>query len=88
MKFANIAAALIGSVLAREPLLAKNASSLLIHQKPAYGDYPVDYFVPHFGQDIDIKASLKNTKDEEKRQKHVINFMNLPIPVDNDGQHP
>ena len=87
MKFAIIAMT-TSMVLAREPLLAKNATPLLIHQKPAYGDYPVDYFVPHFGRDIDIAASLKNTKDEEKRQKHVINFMNEPIPVDNDGQHP
>ena len=77
-----------GLIAAREPLLAKNATPLLIHQKPAYGDYPVDYFVPHFGKDIDIAASLKNTKDEEKRQKHVINFMNEPIPVNSIGDQP
>jgi len=37
------------SDLRREPLLAKDASPLLIHQKPAYADHPVDYFVPNFG---------------------------------------
>jgi len=27
--------------------------------------HPKDYFVPNFGQDHEIKASLKNTKDAE-----------------------
>ena len=45
--------ALIGAISAvqlnREPLLSANASELLISQKPAYADHPVDYFVPDFG---------------------------------------
>ena len=75
----------------REPLLAKNATPLLVHQKPDNEDglgYPINYFVPHFGVDTDIAASLSNTNNEETRLKHKINFMNEPIPVDNDGEHP
>lgn len=68
--------------LSREPLLASGASELLIHQKPAYADHPVDYFVPDFGKDHDIVASLADTKLEEKRLKHKINFMNEPLPYD------
>lgn len=39
--------------LERDPLLAKNATPLLVHQ---YGDskHPIDYFVPDFGIDHDI----------------------------------
>lgn len=74
------------SEVSREPLISAGASELLVHQKPAYSDHPVDYFVPHFGQDIDIKASLSNTKGEEKRLKHEISFWKEDLPKDVD--HP
>ena len=67
--------ALIGSSMAirREPLLAKNASPLLVHQN---GDsaHPINYFVPDFGTDYEIAASLRNTGEQETRLKHKINF--------------
>lgn len=36
------------------------------YPKAAADPPPTDYFVPHFGYDSDIVASLKNLKDEEK----------------------
>ena len=39
---------------------------------PASGpaiDHPVDYPVPNFGQDSDIKISLENTKNAEEKLK-------------------
>ena len=87
--FKNLAIlALFGLIDAREPLLSKEASPLLVHQKPAYKDWDVDYKVPNFGQDIDIKASLANTRSAEKKLHHVIDFMNHDLPVDEDGEHP
>jgi len=32
--------------------------------------HPKDYFVPNFGMDVDVAASLKNTKDAETGLKH------------------
>ncbi len=53
MKFAVFA--LISNISAmrvmREPLLAKDATPLLVHQKPDYSTYPVDYKVPSYGVD-------------------------------------
>jgi len=69
----------------RDPLLSAGAGVLLVHQKPAYSDHPVDYVVPDFGLDHDITTSLNNTKNQELRLKHKINFPNEEIPVD---QHP
>jgi len=34
--------------------------------------WDVNYFVPNFGLDHTIKASLKNTKDAEEKLKHVM----------------
>jgi len=33
--------------------------------------HPKDYFVPNFGQDHDIVASLANTANAEKSLNHV-----------------
>ena len=33
--------------------------------------HPKDYFVPNFGMDKEIAASLKHTADQEKRLKHT-----------------
>jgi len=58
MKSSIAILALIGNISAvdirREPLLAKNASELLVHQKPAYADQNIDYFVPDFGMAHEI----------------------------------
>jgi len=43
--------------------------------------HPKDYFVPNFGMDVDVKASLKNTKDTEARLKHT-----WVIPKEEDVQ--
>jgi len=84
--------ALIGNIsavqLQREPLLAKNASTLLVHQKPAYGDYPVDYAVPNFGMAHEMRYTQDSIAKAEAQYNHKLNFMNEPLPVDNDGQHP
>ena len=44
--------------LQREPLLSWSPT-----KKP--NAYPVDYFVPHFGQDEDIKSSFSHMKAAE-----------------------
>jgi hypothetical protein len=67
MKTTSLAVlALIGAISAaeidREPLLTWKPKVPKSH--------PVDYFVPNFGQDQEIKASLKHTADAEKRLKH------------------
>jgi hypothetical protein len=42
----------------REPLLASKFNRKeLVHQKPAYDGMNIDYFVPNFGVDHDIKAT-------------------------------
>lgn len=76
---------LLQTDVVREPLLANDASPLLVHQN---GDspHPINYFVPDFGTDYEIAASLRNTGAQEKRLKHKINFYNEPLPVDVD--HP
>jgi hypothetical protein len=53
---------------------------LLVHQKPDYSDHDVDYFVPHFGVDVDIAASLSNTKNAEIGLKHKITFPDEELP--------
>ena len=68
--------------LNREPLLA-TANPLLVHQKPAYSDHPVDYFVPDFGLAHETQYTLNNIKKTEKKLKHKLNFMNdKPDPKD------
>jgi hypothetical protein len=42
---------------------------------PKKGGHPVDYFVPNFGQDHEIKTSLKNTENAEKRLNHKIKYV-------------
>lgn len=61
------------SDLDREPLLSKEATPLLVHQKPAYSDYDIDYFVPNFGPDHDIAATHSNIANSEKRLNHKMN---------------
>jgi len=72
----NVVAAIIGSAcaikIAREPLLALDASPLLINQKPAYVDHPVDYFVPDFGPAHEIRYTLNSIKTAEKAQNYTI----------------
>ena len=49
--------------LDREPLLSWKP-------KPKKNSHPIDYFVPNFGQDRDIKATNKHLDDAEKRLNH------------------
>jgi len=35
-------------------------------------DHPVNYGVPNFGEDSDIKSSFKNTADAEETLKHTM----------------
>ena len=44
-----------------------NAASLSSWVKP---DWNVDYFVPNFGVDKDIRSTLKHTKQAEENLKH------------------
>jgi len=43
-------------------------------KKPSWEkpDWPVNYFVPNFGDDIDIVAARKNINDTEKRLKTTL----------------
>ena len=50
----------------REPLVAAGASQYQVHQKPPDTDHPLNYFVPDFGVDVDIKAALSTTNAVEK----------------------
>ena len=69
----NVAiAALLGLTSAREPLLAKDASPLLVHQKPAYSDYDVDYFVPDFGMAHEMRYTQDSIKQAEQQFGHEI----------------
>jgi hypothetical protein len=70
----------------REPLLSNN-KRLEVFQKEVYADHPVDYVVPDFGMDHEIKYSLNNTKNTETKLKHKLNFMNDPVPPIEDN-HP
>ena len=51
--------------LQREPLLTWAPTAPKSH--------PVDYFVPNFGQDVDIKEAQKHIKDAEVMLKHPWN---------------
>jgi len=51
--------------LNREPLITWAPS------QPAKG-HPVDYFVPHFGEDVDVKLTKKNVADAEGKFAHVL----------------
>ena len=66
--------ALIGTISAvqlnREPLLSANASELEIHQRPAYSQYPIDYFVPDFGKSHEIIYTENNIKNTETQMAH------------------
>lgn len=55
----------------REPLLA-NANPLLVHQTPAYSEFPVDYPVPDFGPSHEIQYTQNNIKNAEKRLNHKL----------------
>lgn len=58
------------SNIARDPLLSKDASPLLVHQKPAYAGQPVDYFVPDFGISHEIGYTQESIKNAETQLKH------------------
>jgi len=70
----------------REPLLS-NSKRLEVFQRPVYTEYPIDYKVPYYGVDEDVKTTLKNTKNTETKLKHKLNFFNDPVPPVEDN-HP
>ena len=53
---------------------------LEVHQKPAAKDHPMDYDVPDFGLDHEIRYTQNNIANTEKSMKHKLNFMNDPVP--------
>jgi hypothetical protein len=57
--------------LEREPLLANDGFKVTAAPKsgPAQKD-GIDYFVPQFGVDKDVTATLEHIKQQEKRLKH------------------
>ena len=63
----TVAALSVASALTieRDPLLTWAPST------PASA-YPKDYFVPHFGEDTDIKGTKKNIADAEAKYGHVL----------------
>ena len=75
-----IICALVGGACAttiqREPLLSKEYNPLLVHQKPAYDGMNIDYFVPDFGVDQDIKNARSAIAQTEKKlkKKFTANF--------------
>lgn len=46
--------------LESDPICASSGCDEYLHPKTKDTDWPKDYFVPHFGQDVDIIASLDN----------------------------
>ena len=64
--FALAAMSAVSAVnMEREPLLTWAPSN------PG-GGHPVNYFVPHFGEDSDITDSKKNVADSEYKLMHVL----------------
>ena len=78
MKSASIAIATLAVASAvnidrrREPLLTWSPT-------PKKSGHPVDYFVPHFGEDHDIIETKKSWATEEKKQGH---FWAIAPPAD------
>lgn len=68
--------ALLGNIsavnLQREPLLSKDATPLLVHQKPEYSDYAVDYKVPNFGMSHEMRYTQDSIKAAEDAYKHPL----------------
>lgn len=70
-----VAALLYGAdaiMVQREPLLSN--TDFFVTAAPggkAKPGHPQDYFVPNFGQDFDVKATLKHAADQEARLKHT-----------------
>ena len=68
MKSASIALATIAGISCvqiektsrRDPLLTWAPT-------PKKADHDMDYFIPHFGEDHDVKMTKKSWSDEEKR---------------------
>jgi len=63
-----VAALLSGSSavkLNREPLLSWSPTQ-------PDGGHPVNYFVPHFGEDHDVKLTKKNVADAEGKYAHTL----------------
>lgn len=77
MKLSLVVQALLGSASAikmlRDPLSA-DSNPLLVHQKPVYKDFPVNYAVPDFGVDADIRSSEANLKSSETKLKHQLSL--------------
>ena len=74
MKFALSMAAIAavsGLSIERDPLLTWAPT-------PPKGDHPVDYFVPHFGEDHDIKSTKKHIRDAEARFGHILDTSDPP----------
>jgi hypothetical protein len=59
-----------GAEINREPLLSADASPLEVHQRPAYADHPVDYFVPDFGSSHEIIYTQNSIKNSESKFNH------------------
>ena len=57
----------------REPLLTWAPT-------PPKSDHPTNYFVPHFGEDYDIKSTKKHISDAEARYGHILDTS--PPPKD------
>ena len=80
MKTVNIALATLAVAQAvsvekrRDPLLTWAPT-------PPKQDHPVDYFVPHFGEDHDIHETKKSWATEEQRQGHFWDVL-APKPDD------
>ena len=47
-------------------------NELEVHQRPAYADYPVDYFVPDFGMSHEMVYTQNSIKNAEEKLNHEI----------------
>lgn len=58
----------------REPLLSapQRTEWAFTDQKKKGPDYPVDYFVPNFGEDKEISQTKLTIRDTENRMNHKI----------------
>lgn len=45
-----------------------------------YEDHPVNYFVPHFGTDTDMKSTTSNIEKAEEELKHVLTVTSNDVP--------
>merc|ERR1712166_312193 len=60
--------------LTREPLVSNmKEGGLEVHQRPAYADYGIDYFVPDFGKSHEIMYTQDNIAQAEAKLGHQLN---------------